>query len=137
MGPPAGASPSGKAPVFGTGIRRFESCRPSQPPLRVSRGKAREGACWALARTFGIITTCMGRLDHLKQSLPKMVAQGCHQVIVVDYSCPQHSGEYVRNNFPSVRVVSVAGQEHFSNWRARNAGASVATADVLVFVDAD
>ena len=25
-----GASPSGKAPVFGTGIRRFESCRPSQ-----------------------------------------------------------------------------------------------------------
>src|SRR5206468_3949860 len=29
--PPAGASPSGKAPVFGTGIRRFESCRPSQP----------------------------------------------------------------------------------------------------------
>ena len=27
---PAGASPSGKAPVFGTGIRRFESCRPSQ-----------------------------------------------------------------------------------------------------------
>src|SRR5947209_17294503 len=29
---PGGASPSGKAPVFGTGIRRFESCRPSQPP---------------------------------------------------------------------------------------------------------
>ena len=29
-GPPAGASPCGKAPVFGTGIRRFESCRPSQ-----------------------------------------------------------------------------------------------------------
>src|SRR6478672_2679995 len=30
MRAPAGASPSGKAPVFGTGIRRFESCRPSQ-----------------------------------------------------------------------------------------------------------
>ena len=25
-----GASPSGKAPVFGSGIRRFESFRPSQ-----------------------------------------------------------------------------------------------------------
>ena len=25
-----GASPSGKAPVFGVGIRRFESYRPSQ-----------------------------------------------------------------------------------------------------------
>ena len=32
-GTPAGASPSGKAPVFGTGIRRFESCRPSQHSL--------------------------------------------------------------------------------------------------------
>src|SRR6266849_1597485 len=29
-GPDAGASPSGKAPVFGSGIRRFESFRPSQ-----------------------------------------------------------------------------------------------------------
>jgi hypothetical protein len=27
---PGGASPSGKAPVFGTGIPRFESWRPSQ-----------------------------------------------------------------------------------------------------------
>ena len=26
----AGASPSGKAPAFDAGIRRFESCRPSQ-----------------------------------------------------------------------------------------------------------
>src|SRR5690242_5431824 len=26
---PAGGSPSGKAPVFGTGTRRFESCTPS------------------------------------------------------------------------------------------------------------
>ena len=27
--PPAGASPSGKAPLFGSGIRRFDPCRPS------------------------------------------------------------------------------------------------------------
>ena len=31
MGAAVGASPSGKAPVFGTGIRRFESSRPSHP----------------------------------------------------------------------------------------------------------
>ncbi len=36
-----------------------------------------------------------------------------------------------------MRVVSVTGEEHFSNWKARNAGASVASSDVLVFVDAD
>src|SRR4029079_13170053 len=42
-GTSAGASPSGKAPVFGTGIRRFESCRPSQPSLasRAGRGGTR------------------------------------------------------------------------------------------------
>lgn len=89
-----------------------------------------------MARTFSIITTCMGRLDHLKQSLPKMVAQRC-DVIVVDFSCPQGTGKFVAANFPSVRVVSVEGEQHFSNWKARNAGASFATSEVLVFVDAD
>ena len=90
-----------------------------------------------MARTFSIITTCKGRLDHLKATLPKMVAQGANEVIVVDFSCPEKTGEWVAANFPSVRVVSVTGQEHFSNWKARNAGASVASSDVLLFVDAD
>ena len=66
-----------------------------------------------------------------------MVAQGANEVIVVDYSCPEETGEFVTANFPSVRVVSVAGEKHFSNWKARNAGASIASSDVLVFVDAD
>jgi len=90
-----------------------------------------------VARTFGIITTCKGRLDHLKTSLPKMIEQPCNEVIVVDYSCPQGTSAFVSTHFPSVRLVSVPGQEHFSNWKGRNAGAAVATSDVLVFVDAD
>ncbi|HYX46166.1 MAG TPA: glycosyltransferase family 2 protein [Sphingomicrobium sp.] len=90
-----------------------------------------------MARTFAIITTCKGRLEHLKVSLPKMLAQRADEVIVVDYSCPEGAGEFVASNFPSVRVVSVPDQEHFSNWKARNAGAAVASSDVLVFVDAD
>jgi glycosyltransferase involved in cell wall biosynthesis len=90
-----------------------------------------------VARTFSIITTCKGRLEHLKKSLPTMVAQPCNEVIVVDYSCPQGTGGFVSANFPSVRLVSVEGQDHFSNWKARNAGAAVANSDVLIFVDAD
>jgi hypothetical protein len=43
----------------------------------------------------------------------------------------------VSANFPSVRVVTVPGQDHFSNWRARNAGAATAQSDVLIFIDAD
>jgi hypothetical protein len=90
-----------------------------------------------LARTVSIITTCKGRLEHLKQSLSQMVAQGSNEVIVVDYSCPEGTGKFVRANFPAVRVVPVNGQTHFSNWKARNAGAAVAKSDLLVFVDAD
>jgi glycosyltransferase involved in cell wall biosynthesis len=90
-----------------------------------------------VARTFSIITTCKGRLEHLKKSLPTMVAQSCNEVIVVDFSCPQGTGAFVSANFPSVRLVSVEGEDHFSNWRARNAGAAVATSNVLIFVDAD
>jgi glycosyltransferase involved in cell wall biosynthesis len=99
---------------------------------------ALEAGGWIkLPRTFSIITTCKGRLEHLKASLPKMIAQAAEEVIVVDYSCPQGTGDFVRANFPSVRVVSVEGQEHFSNWKARNAGAAAANSDVLVFADAD
>jgi len=90
-----------------------------------------------VARTFSIITTCKGRLEHLKKSLPTMIAQPCNEVIVVDYSCPQGTGAFVSSNFPSVRIVTVEGQDHFSNWKARNAGAAVAKSDVLIFVDAD
>jgi len=86
-----------------------------------------------LPRTFSIITTCKGRLDHLKESLPAMVAQGAKEVIVVDYSCPDGTGDYVAVTYPDVRLVRVEGEQHFSNWKARNAGAEVATGDMLRF----
>ncbi|HEY6049578.1 MAG TPA: glycosyltransferase, partial [Sphingomicrobium sp.] len=70
-------------------------------------------------------------------SLPRMVAQNCKEVIVVDYSCPQGTGEFVTEHFPSVRVVVITGETHFSNWKARNTGAAAATSDVLIFADAD
>lgn len=73
----------------------------------------------------------------MRQSLPQMVAQGAREVIVVDFSCPQGTSEFVASNFPSVRLVNVENEEHFSNWRARNAGASVASSETLVFLDAD
>jgi len=86
---------------------------------------------------FSIITTCMGRLEHLKESLPAMLAQPDCEVIVVDYSCPQGTGDYVAEHFPAARVVRVEGREVFSNWAARNAGAAQATGSILVFCDAD
>lgn len=86
---------------------------------------------------FSIITTCKGRLDHLKQSLPRMLAQKGTEVIVVDYSCPDGTAAHVEKHFPAARVVRVEGEKGFSNWKARNRGASVAKGKMLVFCDAD
>lgn len=66
-----------------------------------------------------------------------MLDQGAREVIVVDYSCPDGTGDYVRANFAKARVVTVENEQYFSNWKARNAGAALAKADFIVFCDAD
>ena len=86
---------------------------------------------------FSIVTTCMGRLDHLKRTLPRLLEQPDTEVIVVDYSCPQGTAVYVAEHFPNAKVVKVEGKEAFSNWRARNAGAAAASGRLLIFSDAD
>jgi glycosyltransferase involved in cell wall biosynthesis len=91
----------------------------------------------AVQPAFSIITASMGRLDHLRLSLPLMLAQPDSEVIVVDYSCPDGTGDFVREHFPSVTVIAVDGERFFSNWRARNAGAAVARGKLLLFCDAD
>ena len=90
-----------------------------------------------MQRSFSIITTCKGRLEHLKQTLPRMLEQGAAEVIVVDYSCPDGTAAWVGKHFPAARVVTVEGEQGFSNWRARNLGAAAATGDLLLFCDAD
>jgi GT2 family glycosyltransferase len=86
---------------------------------------------------FSIITTCKGRLDHLKQTLPQFAKQSDAEAIVVDYSCPQGSGDWVRKNFPQVKVVEVRGEAYFRANHARNCGAAQASSPYLIFLDAD
>ena len=83
------------------------------------------------------VTTCMGRLAHLRQTLPLMVAQPDCTCVVVDYSCPEHCGDWVEAHHPGVRVVRVADQATFNAAFARNAGAGVTDTPWLCFVDAD
>lgn len=83
------------------------------------------------------VVTCMGRLAHLQQSLPRLAMQAGSECILVDYSCPDHCGARAEAAFPGVRVVRVPGQRTFNLARARNAGAAAATAPWLCFVDAD
>jgi glycosyltransferase involved in cell wall biosynthesis len=86
---------------------------------------------------LSIITTCKGRLAHLKQTLPAMVAQADTEVIVVDYACPEGTADWVAATFPQVRVVRIERAPFFNVARARNSGAAQAHGRWLCFVDAD
>lgn len=83
------------------------------------------------------VTTCMGRLDLLRRTLGRMVGQPGGSCVVVDYSCPERSGEWVEAHYPQAKVVRVPGQTRFHLAAARNFGAQAAETPWLVFVDAD
>ena len=86
---------------------------------------------------LSLITTCKGRLQHLESTLPRMAEQADCECIVVDYDCPDGTGSWVAAHFPDVRLVRVVAEPMFRLAHARNLGASKASADWLVFVDAD
>lgn len=84
-----------------------------------------------------LITTCKGRRHHLELTLPNMVMLQEAEVIVVDYGCPMDTANWVRENYPSVKVAEVTDDLGFCVARARNIGARSATAPWLLFIDAD
>lgn len=84
-----------------------------------------------------IVTVCKGRLHHIQQTLPLMVAQSADEVIVVDYDCPQGVGDWVEENFNSVKVIRVHDDQGFCVARGRNAGAQNSSSPWICFVDAD
>ncbi|HVZ42536.1 MAG TPA: galactosyltransferase-related protein [Ramlibacter sp.] len=86
---------------------------------------------------IAFITTCKGRLHHLRETLPTMLSERPDEVIVVDYGCPQGTAEWVRANHPDVKLVRVDDDPGFHHARARNIGAAQARADWLLFIDAD
>ncbi|WP_421852918.1 glycosyltransferase family 2 protein [Oricola sp.] len=86
---------------------------------------------------ISFITTCKGRLEHLKETLPRLVSFEGFEVVVVDFDCPQGTRDFVRETYPQVTVVEVDNEPVFNASKARNRGAEAATADRLFFVDAD
>jgi glycosyltransferase involved in cell wall biosynthesis len=83
------------------------------------------------------VTTCKGRLDHLRQTLPRVAAQPGVGIVVVDYDCPQQSGRWVSENFPDAHVVRIENAPGFSLPIARNAGGHAAVTPWIAFFDAD
>ena len=85
---------------------------------------------------LSFVVTCKGRLAALRQTLPLLVGTGC-EVVLVDFDCPDGSGDWAALAHPSARVVRVADAPIFHLTRARNLGAAAATSAWLCFVDAD
>ncbi len=66
---------------------------------------------------FSIVTTCKGRLEHLRQSLP-IFSRRAAEVVVVDYDCPQKTRDFVASDFPGGKVVR-SMTPRCSTWRGR------------------
>ena len=80
------------------------------------------------------VTTCMGRRDHLEATLPLMLEE-FDRVIVVDWSCPQYSGEWAAKQ--GAEVVFETNKRFFNICKARNAGARHVQSRSVCFIDAD
>jgi glycosyltransferase involved in cell wall biosynthesis len=86
---------------------------------------------------LSIITTCKGRLDHLKQTLPSWMSLRDCECVVVDYDCPQGTSDWVRKTYPTAKVVQVADRPSFNLAKVHNLGAGSASAPWFLFIDAD
>ena len=86
---------------------------------------------------FTYITTCKGRLEHIKKTLPRAVSQPGMEVIVVDYDCPDGTQAWIQQHFPQVKTVKISNEPGFHLPKARNAGGMQATTKWLGFFDAD
>ncbi len=90
-----------------------------------------------------IITTCKGRLEHLKQALPTWLAHTSCQIIVVDYGCPDRTAQWAFGlNDERVFVIQPAAALEpgatFSKARAINAALSLVLPEKkIVLLDAD
>lgn len=80
------------------------------------------------------VTTCMGRRNHLEMTLPLMLEE-FDRVIVVDWSCPENSGDWAEQE--GAQVIRRPGEKYFNVCKARNLGARQVGTEYVCFIDAD
>lgn len=90
---------------------------------------------------ISVIIPCKGRLEHLKQCLPTVLAQSKQpfEIIIVDQDCPDKVSKWVKElSNPLVRSVkSKPKDKYFNLSKARNDGYRAAKGDMFFFCDAD
>lgn len=138
-------------------FRRHVTPKTPEVPLPTPANLAAPNALSILDTTrkrFAFIMPCMSRLDHIKKSVPALLANsgidGVNNFFVfVDYYCPEQSGDWVADNFgrranvikmSKLAPVPPEARVTFNKPAALNAGALHAIhlgAHYLVFIDAD
>ncbi len=91
-------------------------------------------------KDVSLVVTCQAQLEHLKKTINAQLSQGAGEYILVDYECPELSGDWAEEFFGrEVKVVRAAALDppKLNLSHARNCGATVAKGKVLVFIDAD
>ena len=92
---------------------------------------------------FSLCTGCMGRLIHLKETLPLSLLHQDVEIVLVDYSCPQFSGDWAERTFPEevrrgkIRIIRVKDRTMYSQSHAKNVAHVHARGQILVNADAD
>jgi glycosyltransferase involved in cell wall biosynthesis len=66
-----------------------------------------------------------------------MLQQSDSEVIVVDYGCNEGTADWVKSNYPNVKIVEFGDDPVFSLAIARNLGLKQASGKWVLFVDAD
>lgn len=98
------------------------------------------------SRRLWVIVTSMGRRSFVERTLASVLSNIDATYCLVDYSCPDQSGRWVREHFPDpcasgqLEVVTSEGHSTFHKAAALNLGARRAIqrgAEYLCFLDAD
>jgi hypothetical protein len=86
---------------------------------------------------FSLVTTCMNRESHLRQSLPHWLAlPGLAEVVIVDWSTRESIADLVALD-PRVRICRVEGEPKWRQPYPTNFGISQATQEIILKCDAD
>lgn len=89
-----------------------------------------------------IISACKGRLPYLRQALPTWLSLGDTRIVLVDYDCPDKSGDYAQQLSDRITVVRTGPRPEYNPAAAKNLGATAALklpqpSEWLLFLDAE
>lgn len=92
-------------------------------------------------------TTCMGRLHHLKETLPRNIEDnrdcGDLEFVVLDYNSPDSTGAWIHDTYPDLirtgrlKYFRTTEPRYFHMAHSKNVAHRLATGDIVCNVDAD